>query len=1490
MTDKNIYNDNIENITRIDFNIYSNSDIIADSVISDVNGITIADINDNTGKPITGGVNDRRLGVTENKYECGTCGETALKCPGHFGHTKFIDPVFHIGFLLLYLKNILSCICIRCNKLLVHKNEDKIAKLLKNTHGKQRFIEIRNICKSITHCQKENYGCGTPAHKITIDKRSANIYLLAEPIKRNTDQDTKNNQEPGEKKKSTYLVLKPQMCYDILRSVSDEDCIILGFDPKKSRPEDMIICNFPIPPMQVRPSVRVEILSSSTRDDGLTHQLLGIVKTNENLKNTKGDGSLSKIANNNDDFTLLQLHVVTFYANDILGLPKSQQKNKAITKSLTERLKGKEGRIRGNLMGKRVDMSGRTVITSDPNVALNGVGIPLQIAKNLTYPEIVTKHNIDYLTQLVKNGPHSYPGANFIISTIIDDMGNENRRNFKLENTRNPRPLKIGDIVERHLVNGDIVLFNRQPSLHKLSMMGHIIHVLDDINFRTFRVNESVTDPYNADFDGDEMNIHVPQSIQTVSELRLITNVSKRFVSPATSKIAINVKQDTLMGSYLLCYDDIRVNWKDAMNILMTTSKGLDMEIPKNKILSGKYIYSQIINPGINIIRKNDNDQYSMRIINGLIMNGIFTKPEIGAIIQKTWFQYGSIDTKNFIDDLQRMILNWLMGHGFTVGIGDLIVPNNIYDSIAKLIETKRKETLFRITEYENDPYVMTHEAFETNLKASLQATQGEIEKLIMNNLDSKNGMYITISSGSNGTTLNAAQIIGCVGQVVVETKRIQNKFNNRSYPMFYQYDDSAFARGYTYNSFIKGLNLVEFFYQAMAGREGVISTAVKTADTGYIQRKLVKVLEDIKVEYDGTVRNANDKVIQILYGDNGINTEKQIEQKIGLMNANNKTIMEKYVYSDTEIKTMQKNKITEKYTIDLNKKLYEKFILMRDNMRATQRLFNLSPISFKEVYMMPIDLHQIILNIESRKNRDTDKIIDPFVVLQKIKELCSSRKIRIMKYSNDEYNIKKKDESKTKTLLKFYLYDILAPKKCTHLHKLSVSEFSEIEEYITNTIKKAIVEGGEMVGMIGAQSIGEPITQLTLKDFHKAGTGKSASIGLPRVKELLGVTRKIKTPIIRIVLEDKYKKDKNIARKIASYLKYTTLSDVIDKVDIYYDPNPTDKNSIMNKDQVTNIFANNKGKTSCQTDITNLPWIIRLTLSNEKMSERNITMLEIKSSFCLNWSIRYEEVKTNIKEYKKVIDKITQCAIISNYDNSDIPIIHIRFDANNYNFNTLFQFQEMIITKYKIKGIPGILESNNIQEESYIDFDNEGNKIVNKQYVIITDGINLSGITQIHGIDLAKTICNNLVIIYETYGVEAARLAFIKEITIAIESSGSFSNYQHIELLADAITHMGGLIAVNRHGANKLDTDPFSRASFEKTVEQMLVAATFSESDHIRSVSSRIMVGSLINGGTGCFDLMLDHNKLKEYLKPTRETETFVLKKNSLIKDLIKK
>lgn len=364
MVDTEIYSyeDRVKQIDHIDFGILPNAEKLRISALpKDSIGIDVADLYENL-EPKRGGLIDLRLGPSDNNSDCATCGLNSLYCIGHFGHIELAEPIFHIGYLP-FVKKILSCICLRCCKLLVYKNEREIGEMLKNKSGKSRMNEIRNLVKSVTYCQKQYYGCGTPVSKIKLEikKSTAAISLISE-----TDFTTVG-EEGGpaagfefEGKKKNRQILTPDIVYDILKNISDTDCRILGLDPEKSRPENMIQKIFPVPPVQMRPSAKADFMASSTLEDDLTHKLADIIKANIRIrkhKETMNEQNAKYIVDNNQ---LLQFHGVTYMDNDALGL-RSEQKGKVI-KSLGSRLKGKEGRIRSNLMGKFLPEIGQFVL------------------------------------------------------------------------------------------------------------------------------------------------------------------------------------------------------------------------------------------------------------------------------------------------------------------------------------------------------------------------------------------------------------------------------------------------------------------------------------------------------------------------------------------------------------------------------------------------------------------------------------------------------------------------------------------------------------------------------------------------------------------------------------------------------------------------------------------------------------------------------------------------------------------------------------------------------------------------------------------------------------------------------------------------------------------------------------------------------------------------------------------------------------------------
>lgn len=491
--------DSTDPIIRIDFDVLGNEEIKRISVLGEGNGIDVVDLYDNS-EPKRGGLIDSRLGTISNEYNCATCGYNTTYCPGHTAHITLAEYVFHVGYLQTVTK-ILSCVCLRCSKLLIYKNTNEIKEIIKTKTPKERLMYIKNAVKNVNFCQKDNFGCGTPHPKVKYDvkKQSGAINIIAE-LELDVEEEGHNVKRDFVKTKSKFI-LTAEMVYEILKNISDEDCQILGLDPTRTRPEYMIHKILLVPPVQMRPSARGEFAGGMVMADDLTVKLADIVKNNLRIIKNKESNNENSSRFHSDYAHLLQYHVATYMENEALGMFKAEQKGRPI-KSIASRIKGKTGRIRGNLMGKRGDFTGRTVITSDPSVRHNQLRVPVKMAMNLTFPEVVTPLNIEYLSKLVSKGRNNYPGANTVLPMSRNNSG---RRllPIDLRYRKEGIILHYGDIVERHLVNDDIVLLNRQPTLHKQSMMAFLIKVVNDEKLMTFGLSTSVTAIFNADFDGD---------------------------------------------------------------------------------------------------------------------------------------------------------------------------------------------------------------------------------------------------------------------------------------------------------------------------------------------------------------------------------------------------------------------------------------------------------------------------------------------------------------------------------------------------------------------------------------------------------------------------------------------------------------------------------------------------------------------------------------------------------------------------------------------------------------------------------------------------------------------------------------------------------------------------------------------------------------------------------------------------------------------------
>jgi DNA-directed RNA polymerase beta' subunit len=968
-----------------------------------------------TGQPNLGAINDPRMGNTNDQEH-----------PGYCGHIEFVRPVYHIGFFKIVI-DILRSVSYFTSELLVNR-ADYIDK-----KGRRNLKEITRLSKNIKKCP--------------ITQKKLPTY---------TKEGNKIGIDHGKGKE----IISPVEVYSILEKISDEDAQILGLNTKYTRPEWLLLTTLCVPPPHVRPSV---FMSSSQKcDDDLTTKLNEIVKTNLALTNAIEKSNQDQ-GSTNEHFisqleSLLQYNASTFIDNQHPNQPPSLQRSGKPLKTLRERLAGKDGRVRGNLMGKRVDYSARTVITADPNLSLDQVGIPKTIALNLTVPVVVTDFNKDFLLELVKRGPNVHPGAKFIIKTGGTKLDLKFAKITELKN---------GWIVERHLNDGDEVIFNRQPSLHKMSMMGHKAKILDG---STFRLNLAYTGAYNADFDGDEMNLHVPQSLTARAEVENLMMVDRMIVSPQSNKPVIGIIQDSLLSSCKMTRRNIFIKKDQLMNMIMLIDDW-DHNIPKPAIIrngveywTGKQVFSLILPKSliINNVKDlmNPFDKgihiHSGKIISGSVDKSVIGKSQ-GGLIHILFNDFGSGTTKVFLNQVQKLSNFWIKQSGFTVGVGDAVASKETAKAVNDILEAtkiKIKDIIKNGNSEGNDPRII-----EELINTELNAAVSEAGKKAEESLNFNNNFKATVSAGSKGSPINIAQILAVVGQQNVEGRRINYGFKHRTLPHYQKKDVGQESRGFVENNYLKGLTPQEFFYHGMAGREGLIDTACKTSEVGYIQRRLVKALEDVSVKYDNTVRNSRGLIIQFLYGEDGIDA----------------TYME-----NIHLKLLGYNQV-DLEKIYFNKNLPEEFELIKQcqlDLIEIARCKELNNAKLDDdYYPMPVNVSRILKFAKSIKT-DSDKRFSDLEIFEEVKELCQRiANIFIPTKDTIEYSEKVRSSNGTK-LFRIYIISELSTNLVRDLNK---QQLLYVVQDIELKFKKAIVNPGEMCGILAAQSIGELTTQLTL-------------------------------------------------------------------------------------------------------------------------------------------------------------------------------------------------------------------------------------------------------------------------------------------------------------------------------------------------------------------------------------------------------------------------
>ena len=805
--------------------------------------IITPDTHDTDGYPIKGGLMDPRMGVIDPGLRCRTCKGKMGDCSGHFGYIELARPVVHVGYAKM-LYNILRSVCRSCSRVTIQqKSIDEYKERFKHVmNGDAVFEDI--VKEAIKEARKAKAcpHCKEKVQKIKLEKPTTFV------------------------EGTTRLM--PTEIRERMEKIPDDDIIVFGLNPEDSRPECMILTLLPVPPVTVRPSITLE--TGERSEDDLTHKLVDIIRLNQRLRENIEAGAPHLIIE--DQWELVQYHVTTYLDNEVTGIPTARHRSGRPLKTLKQRLTGKEGRFRYSMAGKRVDFSARTVISPDPNISIDEVGIPFEIAKEMTIPEKVTSMNLETMKELITKG-EEYPGANYVIRP-------DGKRIKVTEESKKERidELLPGFVVERHLKDGDIVLFNRQPSLHRMSMMAHKVRVLPG---KTFRLNLCVCTPYNADFDGDEMNLHVPQTEEARTEARLLMKVQTQIRSPRFAGPIIGAIHDHVTGlSYLTSG---QVTEQEAADYLAQTNYQGELPKSHNGMIDGKEIFSLFLPKGLNAKFMGKSKQTTV-IKDGKMIKGTIDDRAIGAmsgkLLEEIIRKEGPEGIREFLDNITKLGIVYLDRKGFTTGLDDEDLPTKAREDIGKILKNSEKKVDELIEQYRSKTLKPSkgktvEDTLEELVMLELNDARTKAGETAEQSLSEHNYALVMAKTGARGSMLNITQMSACIGQQAVRGKRILRGYRARTLPHFKRGDLGSKSRGFVSASYKSGMDPIEFFFHAMGGRESLTDTAMRTPKSGYMQRRLINAMQDIVVDYNETVRDGRGVIIQFKYGEDGIDPSR---------------------------------------------------------------------------------------------------------------------------------------------------------------------------------------------------------------------------------------------------------------------------------------------------------------------------------------------------------------------------------------------------------------------------------------------------------------------------------------------------------------------------------------------------------------------------------------------------------------------------------------
>jgi DNA-directed RNA polymerase II subunit RPB1 len=1416
-------------ITAIDFYISGTKENAADSHVQ----VKTEDVLKNR-IPQSNGVYDARMGSTDHGIRCQTCQNNKELCPGHGGKLVLKYPVMHplaIKAIMKWAK----ITCFECGYILADtRNEKTPVNIQKSNIGKaSATIKKYSICPR----------CSTPKDNLIRDKNNRMAIYRAVV-------DGKVNKQGRQ--------VFPHELKAIFEKIQDKDVIRMGHSIS-SHPKKFLLDVIRVPPNTTRPEIN-KIGGGRSSVDDLTQLIQHVIKVNHQLPTVIPDQ-----IDETTEYNYNWLNIC--YYEMIVGSSPTSKKisirnsSKGQIGSIVSRWPRKEGRIRRNLMGRRVTSMGRQVITCDNSIKINEVRIPMAMARTIQVKEIVQEFNKRKLMRYFKNGKKTYPGCTKVIRKST-------RFQHDIEHVPEDFELEIGDTLLRDVITGDYGYYNRQPSLWPTSILAHRI-VVYPYGY-TFRMNLLITPCYNADFDGDEMNLAIARTVNSITEIHELSDISKWFNSSGNSSPMIGLIQDSLIGGFEFSRSGVQISRRLAMRIFANTShipiltkasysgrELISMVLPKINMRRRPYFYNKSY-VDMGLIKYNEGDD-EVVIDKGEFKSGILDKKTVGpgagggvfAIIHN---EYGAKKALEVAYDMQQMIHTYLLHYGYSVGYEDMVISDDTLDEVHK-IESGLIYESYQITEELNAGRIIppigqtVEEFYETKQINALSPGDLFIEAILKDIDPYKNALYKLIMSGSKGKPTNLYSITSAIGQMTIQGNRAAKQFGyERTLPYYSRFDPDPKSRGYVTNSYLGGIDLVEFIFHAQEARHALINNALNTAVTGERSRKSVKNLESTVVDNRRRVVKG-DNIVQFIYGGDNFDTRKLEKVVFPTIMSSDKEFAAQYHAKASSFKGFNNKQVQsildeEFETLTQDRNDYRGVFLKIEKQNISQVLDVERP--------MPINMKRMVdnfvFNNELHKKKSSEIKLNPVKAIETVKQLCLDLPYVLI----NEIQKKRKMEiplvlSASQRMIHILIRAYLCSENLRR-NNIDNDMLELICRQIEFNLQKALVNYGSSVGVIAAQSISEPLTQMQLDSKHRSGGAGTKTDNVTRINEIFGAKENTKNPQMMIPVKPEYMEDLVKVQEIANYIEEMPLIRFVVEMKVFYETYGNILHpAFLHEKKMIKMFERHNPSQKIPRDLAK--WCIRLVLNKSKMILKNMKMEII---------------------YIKLRSKYPDIHIVYSAENADeiIMRIYLRNSISktlSLNLDIVLDFANVLLNTI-IRGVPGITNTNLSQLVRH-KVAADGSLEQYKENIIVTDGTNIDGVIDVGGnfINRRDILTDSIIETEFKYGIEAAGRKIINEVRQIM--GGDKINHRHYTIFADEMCRTGKVTSIERTGLSKRERESvmlrLSTAAPRQVIEEAALAAL---RDELRDPASQIMVGQIPRVGTKYNQLFVNERFVKEH------------------------